>query len=551
MLILGAFGIYMMTFWSKVYPLLTVFFYMISSNAVIAILPHEPVIVWYGKTQSLIGLATVATLGTLLAGYLDNRFFAPILNLSYSVKYKASPAYQRAQRWFSKAPFTALALAGFLPLPFYPFKFLALASRYPLQKYLAAIAAGRFPRYCLLGLAGLFLQIPNWLIIAIFGLMIALIYHQKLWWIVSRPLVILARAFPRQRTENFHLTPETGENEMGQSIPNTLAARTIARATGNLILGRPICIALEVTHNCTANCKHCDKGPRVEDNAVGPERYREVCEALSPAVIQIAGGEPLWRHNILDIIRALHKPGRTPLLALVSNASLLTIEKYRKLREAGIRQFSISLDFPDDRHDDFRRIPGLFAHLNGLIPAMASFGNGDITINTCITRANYPFLLDIVETVARWGAKLNFSTYTDLRTRNDDYNLRHPEDTARLHALADTIFSRHNGASCVMTGEGVFRRYIKFYENGRNLPNCRTGKRFLVVNPDGRLTPCAMFIGERYDTLAELAEKFARRNNCGGCYVSIRANTEKPLRELIADNIRTARLSRRKTNSRD
>ena len=331
---------------------------------------------------------------------------------------------------------------------------------------------------------------------------------------------------------------------MGQSITTAMAAGIIARAARNLILGRPICIALEVTHNCTANCKHCDKGPKVEDNAVGPARYRQVCEALSPAVIQIAGGEPLWRDDILDIIRALHRPGTTPFLALVSNASLLTIEKYHKLREAGISQFSISLDFPDDRHDDFRRIPGLFAHLNDLIPAMASFGNGDITINTCITRANYPFLLEIVETVARWGAKLNFSTYTDLRTKNDDYNLRHPEDTVKLHALADTIFNRRNGASCVMTGEGVFRRYIKFYENGKYLPNCRTGKRFLVVNPDGRLTPCAMFIDERFDTLAELSDKFARKNNCGGCYVSIRANTEKPLRELIVDSIRTARLSR-------
>jgi len=199
MFILGAFGIYMMTVWAKVYPLLTVFFYSVSSNAAIAILPHEPVLVWYGKTQNLIRLATVATLGTMLAGYLDHRFFAPILNLSYSARYKSSPAYQRAQRWFSKAPFWALTLAGFLPLPFYLFKFLALASRYPLSKYMAAVAVGRFPRYYLLGLAGFFFQIPNWLLIGIFVLMFALVYYKKVWWIFSRPFVFLARAFSGQR----------------------------------------------------------------------------------------------------------------------------------------------------------------------------------------------------------------------------------------------------------------------------------------------------------------------------------------------------------------
>ncbi|TET69842.1 MAG: radical SAM protein, partial [Candidatus Zixiibacteriota bacterium] len=301
---------------------------------------------------------------------------------------------------------------------------------------------------------------------------------------------------------------------MPNDISTLLAFRIVTRTVRNILLRRPICIALEVTHNCTANCQHCDKGEIVEDNAVGAEAYRRICEELSPAVIQIAGGEPLLRNDLPQIVRALYRSDRPPYLVLVTNASLLTREKYAELREAGIKQFSISLDFPDERHSEFRRIPGLFEKLDNLVPELLSFGNGDVVINTCITRANCPYLLDIIKKVSEWGAKVNFSAYTDLRTQNPEFNLRHPEDTSKLNSIIDEIYSGNNGHGVVMTSERVLRRFSKYFENCYTA-NCRAGRRFLVVNPDRTLTPCAMFIEERYDSRRELIDRFANKNECG------------------------------------
>ena len=329
---------------------------------------------------------------------------------------------------------------------------------------------------------------------------------------------------------------------MSKGVPPLLAARIALHTAKNLYLKRPLCIALEVTHNCTANCRHCDKGPKVEDNPVGAQEYRRICRLLSPSLIQIAGGEPLKRADLAEIVTALHRPNRWPFLVLITNASLLTVEKYLELREAGIRQFSISLDFPDERHDDFRRVPGLYRRLGVLIPRLLSYGNGDVVINTCITRTNYPYLLDIARKVGEWGAKLNFSAYTDLRTHDPSFNLSHPEDTTRLATIIDEMFS--NGLySSVMTSRKVLQRYCKFYERLR-MPNCRTGYRFLIVNPDGRLTPCAMFIDRRFNTRQELIEQYVRSNECDGCYISMRANTEKSAWELLTDNLRFFKLSR-------
>ena len=305
------------------------------------------------------------------------------------------------------------------------------------------------------------------------------------------------------------------------SINAPLAVRIAARAVKNIILDRPISVALEVTHNCTANCRHCDKGPAVEDNALGPEEYRKIFDRFSPTVIQIAGGEALLREDLPDIVRALNRPGKAPLLALVTNASLLTKEKYLELREAGIKEFSISIDFPDARHDSFRRIPGLFEHLENLLPELLSMGYDDVITNCCITRDNYPYLLDISRKVTEWGARLNFSTYTDLRTDDPQYNLRHPEDTEKLDAILDEMFAPGNDYYAVMNPERVMRKFNQFYKNGCHMPDCQTGRRFFIVNPDGRLTPCAMFIETRYDSREELWEKFAKENKCSGCYIAL------------------------------
>jgi membrane protein YqaA with SNARE-associated domain len=184
----------MVTVWPKSFPLATVFLYNIASNAAIAIIPHEPVIIWYGKFLNLWHLAVAATLGTLAAAYLDYRFFVPVLNLSYSAKYKSTRTYRRWSRWFHGLPFLVLVFAGLLPVPFYLFKFMALSEKYPLPKYLASVAVGRFPRYYLLGLAGYALRIPNWIIIALFVAMMLAVYYKKIWGVISWRLSAIFRA---------------------------------------------------------------------------------------------------------------------------------------------------------------------------------------------------------------------------------------------------------------------------------------------------------------------------------------------------------------------
>ncbi|MFQ6091454.1 MAG: radical SAM/SPASM domain-containing protein [bacterium] len=320
------------------------------------------------------------------------------------------------------------------------------------------------------------------------------------------------------------------------NLSTLVALRFFAQGVINYFTNRPLVVSFEVTHSCTANCHHCDKGGIRSEVLATPERYRAIYEEIRPVVAQISGGEPLLRDDVLDIVRALKNPGDLPYIVLITNGSLLTPEKFLKLKRAGVDQFGISLDFPDKRHDENRRLPGLYRHLSELIPRLSEIGNNDISLITTITRENLPRLVNIVNRAEEWNVFVNFSAYTKLRTTDTSFLISSEKDLKLLRETANKLIELKRKDGRIITSEYVLRRYVEFFENGA-IPNCQAGKRCFVVNPDGSMFPCAMKRDVRYWSQKELIEKFSKNNDCGKCYVSMRANTEKSIGQILKDTL--------------
>ncbi|NQT26329.1 radical SAM protein [candidate division KSB1 bacterium] len=304
----------------------------------------------------------------------------------------------------------------------------------------------------------------------------------------------------------------------------------------NNLMSRPWAISIEITHNCNANCLHCDKGEHIKDEKrASIEEYLRIYKEAKPIVVQISGGEPMMRKDYLDIVKAFHNPGHMPYLVFVTNAGLLTEEKYDELKAAGVDKFSISIDFPDERHDENRKVKGLFKHLDELIPKIMAKGNNDVTMITAVTRKNYPYLMDNLRIVEGWGAALNFSMYTSGRTGDEDLLIRSAEDLKKFRAVMDQLIEAKRQGSLIFSSEEILNRYYAFFENGAKTGNCKVGKRSFVVNPDGSICPCAMKKDLAYKTHKEIKQIFVRHNTCDQCFISLRANTEKPIWELVRD----------------
>jgi MoaA/NifB/PqqE/SkfB family radical SAM enzyme len=313
-------------------------------------------------------------------------------------------------------------------------------------------------------------------------------------------------------------------------------ARTAGRGGRNYFRGYPVCVSIEVTHGCTAACAHCNLGgPLPGERPASPEAYAELLRAMqSPPYIQISGGEPLSRPDVFDVVRAVRGSDRTRQIIFVTNGSLLDLATYDRLLEAGVSRMSVSLDFPDERHDAFRKIPGLFQHLSQILPEIARRNGGGcaVALNTAITSANFREIVPIARVAHQWGVGVSYSAYTTMKTGDPSLMLSAAEVLELSAHIEELLRLRANGLM-VLNPPSLLRRTVKFFARG-SIPGCGAGRRFLVIRPDGALIPCSSFQQATYPSV-EAMRSFVTQNTCGACFVAIRAYTDRKPHQFLAD----------------
>jgi MoaA/NifB/PqqE/SkfB family radical SAM enzyme len=322
-----------------------------------------------------------------------------------------------------------------------------------------------------------------------------------------------------------------------RKVPLAASLRIIARGSVNWVAQRPIVVSFEVTDSCTCYCLHCDHGgPKDEPRRMQPVDYLRYMEVLRPCVVQISGGEPLLRADVVDIVRAVKSPTGLPYTILVSNWSEMTEQRYLELHQAGVDQFSVSLDFPDKRHDDFRGYPGLYDHLEDVVPRVARHGFDNIVLNSCITSANVTEINAMGDKAREWGVNICYSAYSARRTGCADY-LLNEEQLATLRAEFSRVESRRDNTNWIVNSPSTLEATERYFAS-RGTPGCKAGLRFLVVTSRGELQPCSMqFNRYALNERDRMVEEFTNHNDCDQCYVSIRSYLDKSFPQLVRENV--------------
>lgn len=167
-------------------------------------------------------------------------------------------------------------------------------------------------------------------------------------------------------------------------VPRALRQWVSARVLGRAVLRG---VELAVTFDCQGRCTKC--------SCVGLVANREVltraeilatCRRIVDAgaiLINLTGGEPLLRADIVDIVSDLR-----PLPALVSitsNGLLASAERVAQLRGAGLNLVQLSLNSPvAEEHDREIGVPGSYDRVLAAIDSARAVGL-TVLINAVIT----------------------------------------------------------------------------------------------------------------------------------------------------------------------
>jgi AdoMet-dependent heme synthase len=169
----------------------------------------------------------------------------------------------------------------------------------------------------------------------------------------------------------------------------------------------PFLIIWETTQACDLTCQHCrasaqpDRHPRELTTAEGEDLLRQTAELGTPIFI-LSGGDPLKRQDLYHLIR--YGADRGLRMATIPAATAaLTEEVVRRLKEAGLSQMAVSIDYPTaELHDRFRGVPGAFAR-SMLAMEWAHAHGLPLQVNTTICADSLPHLQPMFDLVRSLG----------------------------------------------------------------------------------------------------------------------------------------------------
>ena len=151
----------------------------------------------------------------------------------------------------------------------------------------------------------------------------------------------------------------------------------------------------ELTHDCNLRCLHCgsdcirDPGaPRLSRDAVAAV-LRDVKAHRDPGEVQVifSGGEPLCHPELFELGRDATDLGFS--WGMVTNGYALTPDNLRRVRAAGLRSITVSLDGLAGAHDWLRGRQGSHARaVAALSLLVADPFYGAMDVVTCVNRRN-------------------------------------------------------------------------------------------------------------------------------------------------------------------
>ena len=169
----------------------------------------------------------------------------------------------------------------------------------------------------------------------------------------------------------------------------------------------PFLIIWETTQACDLVCRHCRASAQPEhdpgelNTEEGMNVLDQAAEMGTPIFI-LSGGDPLKRPDLHRLIA--HGAQRGLRMATIPAATpLLTEGAVRRLKEAGLSQMALSLDYPTaELHDAFRGVPGAYAKTMQAID-WAHRCDLPLQINTTLCGESVPHLEEMARLVKGLG----------------------------------------------------------------------------------------------------------------------------------------------------
>ncbi|MDH5266774.1 MAG: radical SAM protein [Candidatus Bathyarchaeota archaeon] len=266
-----------------------------------------------------------------------------------------------------------------------------------------------------------------------------------------------------------------------------------------------------ITTRCDCKCKFCKvwRKPTIEPSPEEALQTVDALDAIGCYILSITGGEPLLYPYIKEVIDYAHEKGF--IVQVNTNGSLLS-QEVASISKADL--ITISLDYPDEKHDKVRGHPHLFRKVL----------NGANLCRRMGLRVDFSTLLlgdqDIVKLI---DIAQNFDATLVLSypgsggsLHADNWNLPSRDWLQKTLELAIRLKKENYPVFNTLLG---LRGAIEYLRDERRLFPCCAGESMIYLDWDGWVYPC-LFLRKmcHVKDLQKCYSNFPKFYSCTECY---------------------------------
>ncbi|KKK74885.1 hypothetical protein LCGC14_2879270, partial [marine sediment metagenome] len=289
----------------------------------------------------------------------------------------------------------------------------------------------------------------------------------------------------------------------------------------------PTWCAWQVTYRCNFRCQFChywamgasaEEEPSVSEYAEGAQKLAK----LGTLLISLAGGEPLLRTDIPEIVAAV---GRFHFPFVTTNGWLLTPALARDIMAAGCWGVSVSIDYADfGSHDRRRGMVGAAEQAWRAVEMLCEARVHSwqrVNVIAVLMDDNIDQIEPLLEMCARRRAYFMVQPYGRLKTGSAAWVHNDGPVAPRLLALR----KRHRNFLSNPYYLGMFDAFLH-----GGVPGCRAGRVFFNIDQTGDVAVCVerrhQSVGNLFRDDVMLIERRLRTasvgNLCRQCWYNCR-----------------------------
>ncbi len=257
-----------------------------------------------------------------------------------------------------------------------------------------------------------------------------------------------------------------------------------------MTLEPPLALLAEITHRCPMRCVYCSNPLNLEpaSRELDTATWRRVLdEAAELGVLQVhfSGGEPLARRDIVELID--HASRRGLYANLITSGIQLDLALAHRLADAGLEHVQLSIQ--DTEAEGVERIGGLkgaFERKHRAAEAVSA-ARLALTLNAVIHRGNAGRVPDFVDLAVAMGARrleVAHVQYYGWGLVNRAQLMPTRTQVGETTRAVEAARERYRGVLAIdYVVPDYYARLPKACMGG-------WGRRFLLVDPAGRVLPC-------------------------------------------------------------